>query len=297
MKVLAPIPHEHKRKEHAVKAKLWVSMLALGCAALTRCTSDETTRLPGTSSGGSSGSGGGTGGTQGTGGSANGSGGAAAGSGGAAGAGGGSGGSGDGGGAGSGGTDLLPDAAGTGGDPSDAGGSGDALAPLTECGKPSVDRLENWEASGEGTTVPKTGQILVKEGDHYVGKVKFVEDGNWHVIPVYLGNVFESQADISKASGFWLTYSATNKLSVQVRPASHWDGGDQYATPIPATGGQKKTAFFSFASANWKSLFGPPALPYADVLKEARALVFVGDTANDITFYGLRIDGYTPPCL
>jgi hypothetical protein len=179
------------------------------------------------------------------------------------------------------------------GAPSTSGAA--AGAPLAECAKPSVDRLESWVASGEGKTVPATGPILVREGERYVARVQFV-GSEWHVVPVYLGNVFEAQADISKSSGFWLTYSATSELYVQVRPASHWDGGNQYATRIPSTGGQKQTRFFSFDPGNWKSLFDDPGYPYANALKEARAFVIVGETPNTIVFFGLRIDGYMPPC-
>ena len=183
-----------------------------------------------------------------------------------------------------------------GGSAGSAGAAGAGLPPLEECpNKPSVDRLTNWEASGEGLTVPATGSILVKDGTVYVGKVEFVGT-EWHVIPVYIANKFGSTADLSKASGFTLTYSATSDLHVQLRSLSHWSGGDQYATSIPSTGGQKKTQFFSFAETGWKSLFGQPVLSYADTLKEGMGLVFVGNSANMVAFYGLRIDGFTPPC-
>jgi hypothetical protein len=174
---------------------------------------------------------------------------------------------------------------------------GDAsFPPIMECAKPSVDRLEQWEASGEGTTVPATGNTLVKDGNRYVSKVQFV-NMEWHVIPVYLGNTFNAQADLSASSGFLLTYSSTSDMYVQVRPASHWDGGNQYATKIPSTGGVTKSQFFSFDPANWKSIFSDPGYPYATALKEARAFVFVGQFPNTVVFSGLRVDGYVPPCL
>ncbi|HEX9295055.1 MAG TPA: hypothetical protein VF881_04455 [Polyangiaceae bacterium] len=177
----------------------------------------------------------------------------------------------------------------------EAGARDGGFLPITECTKPSVDRLESWQASGEGRTIPATGNLLIKEGDHYVAKVEFV-NSEWHVIPVYLGNVFGGQADLSSSSGFLLTYSSTSDMYVQVRPASHWDGGNQYATRIPSTGGMKKSQFFSFAKENWKSIFDPPSYPYETALKEASAFVFVGAMPNTIVFSGLRIDGYIPPC-
>ena len=176
-----------------------------------------------------------------------------------------------------------------------AGGSG-GLPPLQECtNQPSIDRLTNWEASGEGTTVPATGSILVKDGSDYVAKVQFV-GAEWHVIPVYIANQFGNTADLSKSSGFTLTYSATADLHVQLRSKSHWDGGDQYATSVPSTNGKVETHFISFAAAGWQSLFGAPVLSYADTLKEGMGLIFVGDTENTVAFSGLRIDGWTPPC-
>jgi hypothetical protein len=176
---------------------------------------------------------------------------------------------------------------------------GPDAAPLAECpGKPSIDRLEEWLASGEGQTVPATGSLLVPEGDHYVAKVQLV-GSEWHVVVVWMGNQFEAQEDFSAASGFTLTYSATDDLYVQLRPGSHWSGGDKYVTAIPSTNGQVVTRTFSFAPSAWTTIpeLGTPSYPYADALREVRGLVFVGETPNDLAFYGLRVDGFSPPCL
>jgi hypothetical protein len=170
------------------------------------------------------------------------------------------------------------------------------LLPLEECtGKPSIDRLTEWNASGEGLTVPPTGTIVVEQGGGHVAKVQFV-GAEWHVIPVLVANKFGTSADFSSSKGITLTYSATSELHVQLRSKSHWSGGDQYAADIPATGGQRQTLFVAFDAAGWKSLFGAPTLSYADTLKEAMGLVFVGNSQNDVVFYGLRIDGFTPVC-
>jgi len=179
----------------------------------------------------------------------------------------------------------------------DSGGGDAAFPPITECTKPSVDRLEDWLSSGpvEGTTIPPTGDLLVMEGAVYVAKVQFL-NVEWHVCPVYLGNQFNANANLSASSGFMLTYSSTSDMYVQARPTSHWSGGDQWATLIPSTGGVKKSLFFSFDPAQWKSLFGTPTWTLADALKEVLGFVFVGQTPNTITFYGLRFDGYVPPC-
>ncbi|MEV4639102.1 hypothetical protein AB0J80_17285 [Actinoplanes sp. NPDC049548] len=170
-------------------------------------------------------------------------------------------------------------------------------APV-ECSTPSIDRLQQWLASGEGTTVPATGSLLVPRGDAgYAAKATFVND-EWHVLVVWLANQFEAQVDLSSSKGFWLTYRATDDLYVQLRPASHWSGGDKWLTLIPATGGRTVTRFFSFAADHWSTLpeLGAPAYPFAEALVEARGLVFVGKTPNTIEFDGLRIDGYQPPC-
>ncbi|MDF3071153.1 MAG: hypothetical protein K0R38_6754 [Polyangiaceae bacterium] len=183
----------------------------------------------------------------------------------------------------------------TGGAGAGSGGTG-GLPPIEECsGTPSLDRLTQWIASGEGVTEPKTGTILTKEGDRYVAKVHFF-GSEWHVIPVYVANKFGDTADLTASKGITLTYSATAELHVQLRSETTWSGGDQYATTIASTNGQKETRFFSFESADWKSLFGAPELSWADTLKQGMGLVFVGNSDNEVVFYGLRVDGWTPPC-
>jgi hypothetical protein len=119
---------------------------------------------------------------------------------------------------------------------------------------------------------------------------------SWHVVPVLITNLFGKTADISSAPGITLTYSATAALHVQVRSGSHWDGGDQWATDVPSTSGMKQTLTISLEPSKWKSLFGPPAEAFADTLKEVQGLVFVGDSANTVVFYGLRIQGFEPAC-
>jgi hypothetical protein len=177
-------------------------------------------------------------------------------------------------------------------------GSEPVTRSTCECANPSIDQYEQWLASGEGTTVPATGSLLVPEGNQYVAKVQFL-NAEWHVIVVWLGNQFDAQADLSGSSGFWLTYSATDEFYVQLRPASHWSGGDKWLTPVPSTGGQVVRRFFSFAPDSWTWLpeLGEPSYSFASALSEARGLVFVGKTPNTLEFSGLRIDGYQPPCL
>jgi hypothetical protein len=168
-----------------------------------------------------------------------------------------------------------------------------------ECATPSIDRLQQWLASGEGTTVPATGSLLVpvRGSARYAARVTFL-NAEWHVAVVWLANQFEAQADLKKSAGFRLTYSATDDLHVQLRPASHWSGGAQWVTRVPSTHGRMVTRFFSFRPQAWTALpeLGAPAHSFESAIGEARGLVFVGKTANELEFRGLRIDRYTPPC-
>ena len=181
--------------------------------------------------------------------------------------------------------------------PAAPGVAGGGPRPPRECATPSIDRLQQWLASGEGTTVPATGSLLVPVGRRYAAKVTFV-NAEWHVIVVWLANQFEAQVDLSRSHGFWLTYSATDDLYVQLRPASHWSGGEKWLTLVPSTRGRLVTRFFSFSPDRWTTLpeLGTPSYPFGSALGEARGLVFVGKTANTLTFRGLRVHGYRPPC-
>ncbi|MCP2270037.1 hypothetical protein [Actinokineospora diospyrosa] len=167
-----------------------------------------------------------------------------------------------------------------------------------ECATPSIDRFQQWLASGEGTTVPATGSLLVREGRGHVAKIDFV-NAEWHVFVVWLGNKFEAQADLTRSSGFWMTYSATDDLYVQLRPASQWSGGDKWLTLVPSTRGKVVRKFFPFTPDKWTWLpeLGKPSHTFASALSEARGFVFVGKTANKLKFEGLRIDRYQPPCV
>src|SRR4051812_4571975 len=184
------------------------------------------------------------------------------------------------------------------------GGSPAAVAGgRHECRTPSVDRLQQWLVSGEGATVPATGSLLTPVrrehgGVEYAARVSFVNT-EWHVAVVWLANQFEAQVDLSSSAGFWLTYSATEDLYVQLRPASHWSGGDKWLTLVPATGGRTVTRFFDFRPGSWTTLpeLGKPAYSFTSALREARGLVFVGKTPNELEFRGLRVNGYRPPCL
>jgi hypothetical protein len=178
----------------------------------------------------------------------------------------------------------------------DMAAAADAEPKLEECPKPSIDRITAWNATGEGTTKPMSGSLLVKEGDHYVARQEFV-GGDWHVLEVFIGNTFEFMVDLSKSAGFTLTYSSTNDLWLQLRPAFHYDGGAQWVTKIPSTAGKMVTQTFSFDPSKWVTIdLGKPTWTYDMARKAARGFLFVGDKPNIIAFQGLRIDGYVPVC-
>ena len=258
--------------------------------------------------GGNSGTGGaiagGNGGSSGTGGAAGGSGGASS-SGGATGTGGvmASGGtSGSGGAMGTGGT-VGGGGTSQDGGPADVGGSDDGgVTPLAPCAKPSLDHLEanSWNATGEGTTRPMGGTLLVKEGDHYVVKEEFLKNGGdpWHVMEIYITNQGDNgKVDLSKSTGVTMTYSSTGELYMQMRPAFHYDGGAQWVTKVPSTGGQLKTTFFSFDPGKWTAApTGKPSWTYAEARAAVRGTLLVGTDLNVITITGLRFDGYVPAC-
>ena len=248
------------------------------------------------------GSGGAAGGGAGSGGSVSGTGGATGGTSGASGSGG-TAGQGSGGNGGSGGTvttDGPPASDGDAGSPP----AGDApitdpdagLPPLQECTTPSIDRIQYFGASGEGTTIPMNGTLLVKEGNRYVAKEQFLRS-EWHVMEVLIGNTFSTQVDLTTSKGITLTWSATADLWIQMRPGFHYGGGAQWATKIPNTAGLVKTQFFSLDPAQWTGdLLGKPTWSYAMARAAVRGLVFVGNMPNVITISGLRIDGYVPMC-
>jgi hypothetical protein len=69
--------------------------------------------------------------------------------------------------------------------------------------------------------------------------------------------------------------------------------------PHPVDPGRTVTRFVSLRPQAWTSVpeLGAPAHPFETARSEARGLVFVGRTPNEIEFRGLRVHRYTPPCL
>jgi hypothetical protein len=187
---------------------------------------------------------------------------------------------------------VAPDAGST----PDSGATADAGAALMECPKPSIDRITAWNATGEGTTKPMSGSLLVKEGDHYVAKQEFV-GGGWHVLEVFVANAYGASADLTNDATFTLTYSSTAELWLQMRASNHYSGGAQWVTKIPSTGGQKMTATFSLDPGKWTTIeLGKPSWTYAEARQKACGFVFVGDKPNVISFWSLRFEKYVPMC-
>lgn len=195
---------------------------------------------------------------------------------------------------------AAPGSGGSGGSTTTSSGgeaSGSGGASLTECDTPSIDRYQQWLASGEGPTIPATGSLLVAEGDGYKAQVEFTSDGEWHVTVLQLGNQYEAQADLSASSGLTITYSSTADFFVQVRPASAWNGGAKWHALLPASEGLITTLTIPFDEAEWFEKLGPPPHTLAEALAEVRGLMFVGNEKNEISITGLTVDGYVPTCL
>ena len=77
------------------------------------------------------------------------------------------------------------------------------------------------------------------------------------------------------------------------------------ASPVPSKtyrlgarlpSGMKQTVFIPFEASKWASLFGPPAITFSQTLKKVQGLVFVGNSANAVVFYALRVEGFEPAC-
>jgi hypothetical protein len=186
---------------------------------------------------------------------------------------------------------------GTTGDGDATGGTGNETA-LEECDTPSIDRLQQWLASGEGPTVPTTGSLLESDGmGGHVAKAEFTSASEWHVLVIWLANEFDASVDLSASSGFTLTYSATSDFYIQLRPGFEWSGGAKWHMPIPSTGGQTVTATFPFSADVWQERLGTPPHTFEAALADARGLVPVGNSVNELTFSGLHIHGFEPPCL
>ena len=88
--------------------------------------------------------------------------------------------------------------------------------------------------------VPQSGTLLVQQGDGYVAQVEWL-NAEWHVVPVNIGNLWETSVDLTASAGFELTYSSTDTIWVQMRSATHWSGGTQFVAEIPSTDGAVET--------------------------------------------------------
>lgn len=177
------------------------------------------------------------------------------------------------------------------------GGAGDVPNSVDECDTPSINRYQKWLASGEGPTLPQTGDLLVSSGDGFAAEATFTTDNQWHVLAIWLGNEFGASVDLSASQGFTLTYSATADFYIQLRPAAEWSGGSKWHLPIPSTEGALVTTEFSFEAAEWTERLGPPPHSFEDALGDASGFVVVGNKENALKFTSLSVDGYEPPCL
>jgi hypothetical protein len=171
------------------------------------------------------------------------------------------------------------------------------VAPLTECPGASLDRLQRWLAHAFVSGAAQGTSLLVQQGGRYVAKARLTGGGsNYSEVVVHLGNQAGAAVDLSKVPGFTITYSSTADLWIELRGTVLLHGGDQWAVKLPSSGGQMTTKDISLEAAAWGRIFGPPPVAFAEVLKTASMFDIVGNAANDVTFAGLRFDGYVPQC-
>lgn len=170
--------------------------------------------------------------------------------------------------------------------------------PLTECtNHASLGRIYQWIATTEGTMIPSSGSIVVSESGKNIARVKFLGT-DWHVVPTWLKNTFESEADLSGSKSFTITYSAAGDIYVQMRPSFAWDGGAKYVVKLPATGGATKSLTIPLEAASWTTLaaLGDPPYPFAMAVKQVRGFVYISKVPGDFVVSAFAIDGFTPPC-
>jgi hypothetical protein len=167
-----------------------------------------------------------------------------------------------------------------------------------ECPGGSLDRLQKWLGHAFVTGVSPDSSILVDDGGKKVARAKFTGGGNWSEVVVLLGNATDAAVDLSKSAGFTITYSATADLYIELRGTVQLHGGDQHAVKLPATGGMTVSKRILLDPSAWTFVdaLGKPTVAFADVVRTANMFDIVGNTANDVTFTGLRFDGYVPMC-
>jgi hypothetical protein len=171
------------------------------------------------------------------------------------------------------------------------------VAPLTECPGGSLDRFQKWLAHALVTGAAADSSILVTEGNREVARARF-PGGDWSEVVVLLGNAADASIDLSMSAGFDITYSATADLFIELRGTVQLHGGDQHAVKLPATGGATVTMHVPLDPAAWTFIdtLGKPTVAFADVVRTANMFDIVGNTANVVSFSGLRFDNYVPAC-
>lgn len=173
-----------------------------------------------------------------------------------------------------------------------------SFPPLINCNSPALDRLTEWNASGEGLTQPATGSLLKVDNGLQSAAISFLQPGQWHVFTVWLANKFEASVDLSASKSILIRYAATKPLYMQLRPAFEWSGGNKWLIELPATGKVVTEQLVPLEAAAWTTLpaLGKPNYEFSRALSAARGLVFVGNGENKVSVYSLRIEGYKPPC-
>lgn len=169
---------------------------------------------------------------------------------------------------------------------------------LADCpGSPAINQLQKWWAA-EGQMNPgPTTNIVQKEGGKSIAKVTFIGN-DWHVVPVWLGNVYGYSTDISRSKGLTITYKSAGEFFIQMRPAKYWSGGAKHGTKFAASPDKFTTVTVPFDTAHWGQIpgLGAPPFTWEEALKDASGMVIVGKVPGEYVFTAMVIEGFTPPC-
>merc|ERR1711920_1211543 len=102
------------------------------------------------------------------------------------------------------------------------------------------------------------GNLLVHEAGVTVAKVAFENEPDWFVAPIWIGNAWGVAEDLSNTPEFTIVYDAKADFWMQMRSKSHWSGGAQWATRLPAGTNVSKTVSWA-DTLSWETPLGTPA--------------------------------------
>jgi len=169
---------------------------------------------------------------------------------------------------------------------------------LGDCpGGPAIHQITKWWATTEGSMTPSSGTLVKKENGKSVARVTW--NGNeWHVVPVWIGNQFEFNADLRASKSLTLSYQAPGDFYIQMRPGPHWSGPAQWGTKFSKSPDKVTTVRVPLEEASWGLIPGLERANFSfnEALSAVRGMVIVGREPGTYLFTGMLIDNFTPPC-